>query len=87
VNRLWLKLPKDQNFHAVYTPAPGGYWTACGKFHRAKAVEQFATVPDGERSPLVERRCSSCVTRMDRAFLIPPQLQRVKADYEQRTAR
>lgn len=70
----WVRFEKKyRRYHLVLTKAMGGYFTYCGRFHRAGAdVNQTA-------SPIATCRC--CASRRQRPYLVPEKLLQLKEQY------
>lgn len=66
----WIRFEAIKRFHAVYCEAHGLNWTYCGRTYRIGMERESAEEPRG--------RCTCCQSRMERAYLIPPELLHIR---------
>lgn len=73
--KTWVRFEKKYvRYHLVLAEEHGGYYTYCGRFHRA------TTVIDTTASPPAQCRC--CTSRQQRPYLVPEKLLSLRPQEE-----
>ena len=67
----WVRFEKRPlRFHLVLVETLGGFFTYCGRFHRAGVQVQQSEAPPAQ--------CRCCVSRQRRPYLVPEKLLQLK---------
>lgn len=67
----WVRFEKKfRRYHLVLTEKLGGYFTYCGRFHRAGADVHSTASPTAV--------CRCCASRRQRPYLVPEKLLQLK---------